>query len=57
MAETGAEIAVTTFCEACGATLDLEERCKRYEAALQRIAQADEEAHPLVKLALEALHP
>ena len=30
---------------------------RRYEAALQRIAESDEQAHPLVRVALEALNP
>lgn len=33
------------------------ERLARYESALRRIAEADEQAHPLVKIALEALNP
>ena len=33
------------------------DRMRRYEAALQRIAESDEQAHPLVRVALEALNP
>lgn len=35
---------------------DVAETLDRYEWALRRIAEADETAHPLVKIALEALY-
>ncbi len=43
------------FVMACLQALALEHA--RYKAALQRIAESDEQAHPLVRVALEALNP